>query len=210
MNKNKYIFIAAAVVLLVLVGIIGWDQKMANAPAVSDQATSINMMASTTTASTSAPTANSSGKTVTLMTAYTGPSFSFNYPNTWKYSPAADFLITNFGGKYAANGVIPAGGAQVNVATTTLSGPLSDIIDTESMSANNKVLSTVTVDKIACQKAVYEANYAPSANSEDISIYCSRGSVLYKIYLSYGANDPKGAAHITDFNMMLDSMKFLP
>ena len=209
MNKNKYIFIATAVVLLVLVGIIGWDQKMANAPAVSDQATSTNMMASSTPLRSSS-TANSSGETVTLMTAYTGPSFFFNYPNTWTYSPAADFLITNFGGKYATGGVIPTGGAQVNVATTSLSGPVSDIIDTELMSANNKVLSTVTVDKIACQKAVYEANYAPGASSEDISIYCSRGSTLYKIYLSYGVSDPKGAAHVTDFNMMLDSTKFLP
>ena len=70
-----------------------------------------------------------------------------------KYIPSADFSIDTFGGNYENGGIIPAEGAEVDVVTTTISGPVDDIVNTEVMGAMNIVTSTMVVDKVTCEKA---------------------------------------------------------
>jgi hypothetical protein len=147
--------------------------------------------------------------TVALQGVYKGKSFSFNYPASWAIFSLAPFSIDTFGGKYENGGVIPAGGAEIDIVTTTASGLVQDIIDTELMYAKNLTASTVSVDGVSCKKEVYEADYAPSASSKDVALYCSRGSELWKIYLSYGASDSAEQTHLSDLNGILSSMKLL-
>jgi hypothetical protein len=200
--KKKHIIaivLTVIVVLIVLVVVVGLGKKVAKAPEVQ----SVGVSTSTT-----AP-----GLTVVISTStpknYIGSSFSFNYPGSWNISSAMPLFMTNFNGKYKANGVIPAGGIQLGVVTTTAYGPVRDIIATELMSATHLTTSTVMVDNVSCEKETYQVNYAPGAIAQNISLYCSRGTELWKIYFSYPANDPTEQSDISDLNGILGSMKLL-
>ncbi|MDR3581866.1 MAG: hypothetical protein P4L67_01180 [Candidatus Pacebacteria bacterium] len=205
--KKKHIYaavaIVVAVILIVIVGDMGFGKKTAKAPTEPDMAVSTNTAASGTGSSTVSVVLSTS-----TPKSYAGASFSFTYPGPWSIFSARPLVITNFNGQYRDKGVIPAGGAQITVVTTTSGGPVADIITTELMHATNITASGVVVDGTTCKKEVFRADYTPGATSQDTSIYCLRGSELWKIYLSYPANDAASAAHISDFNGVLDSMKF--
>ncbi len=207
--KKKYLLITilVVVVLIILAGVLWFDRKAAKAPITSNPATP------TSTALVTASATGSPAVSVVISTStaknYTGKSFSFTYPGSWNVFSASPLLITNFNGQYGDEGIVPAGGAQIAVVTTTLGGPVADIITTELMGATDVATSTITVDGIACAKAIDRANYAPGTTSQNISIYCARGQELWKIYFSYPAGDTAENAHLSDFNGILNSMKFL-
>ena len=87
---------------------------------------------------------------------------------------------------------------------------VSEIMTTELMNAVNLATSTVTVNNIACNQAAYQYSHAPGLVSQDVSIYCLRGSELWKIYFSRRVGDSAAQVHVADFNGVLESMKFLP
>ncbi len=206
MNKKKLaIVIALVVIIVVVLGIFAFGNK-AKAPEVS------NGTAPTSTApQTATSTASSSGLSIVISTntpkSYSGVSFSFTYPGAWTISSAMPLLMDDFSGKYKAGGVIPAGGAQLAIATTTSYGPVENIIATELMNATDVASSTTAVDGVACTKATYRANYSQSATAQNISLYCLRGTELWKIYFSYPAGDAAASADLSVFNGILASMK---
>ena len=214
MNKKKWaVIIVLIVAVIVVVGVIGFNNR-AKAPEVSNMPGSTSTAASGTSTPTSTPTSSanaSSGISIVVSTStqknYAGASFSFTYPGAWTILSASPLLMTNFSGQYKANGVIPAGGVQMTVVTTTISGNSNDIMAAELANAIDLTTSTVTVDGTACAKATYQVNYAPGATVQNVSVYCSRGNTLWKIYLSYPANDPAGNADVSEFNTVLASMK---
>jgi hypothetical protein len=219
MNKKTYTILGIVIVIIVIIFIaIGLSAKPAQAPAITTTTTTATSTIASTSSATSGvsmsvSSTNASSSLIvstSTETAYTGPAFSFVYPKPWAYTPSVDFSIDTFGGQWINNDIIPPGGAAVDVVTTTISGPVSDIVNTEIMGAFNIATSTIVVDKISCEKATAQSNYAPGYTSNDIDVYCARGDNLWKIYLSYNSNDPAGSKHVSDFNGMLTSMKFLP
>jgi hypothetical protein len=210
MNKKTIAIIVFLVVLVVIVGVIGFNHR-AKAPEVQ----SVGVSTSTATQATSTTTTTLGSPTVTVVLStsttktYSGSSFSFNYPSSWSILSAKPLMMTNFNGQYKANGVIPAGGAQLGVVTTTVGGSVADIMTTELMSAKNLTTSTVAVDNVSCAKATYQVSYAPGATAQNISLYCLRGSELWKIYFSYPAGDAAEKADIPALDGILSSMKFL-
>jgi hypothetical protein len=209
MNKKKLTaVIILIVVVIVAIGVLAFhnEAKAPEAPRIAATSTGIIVQASSTGSSTILVVLTTSTKQ-----SYGNSSFSFSYPAAWSISAYTPFSITNFGGKYNKDGTLPPGGAVISVVTTTVEqGYLSDIMSTQLMSATNLTTTTLVVDGIACPTASFEAAYAPGATSKNISAYCERGSELWEIYLSYGANDAAAAAHASDFNGVIDSMKLLP
>lgn len=120
------------------------------------------------------------------------------------------FSMTNFNGQYVSGDVVPMGGAEIDVVTTTNYGDLKNIMTTELMGAADLATSTVAVDNVACDEARYGESYSDETLSGNIAVYCERGIKLWKIYLSYRESDPAAAVHVADFNGVLSSMKFLP
>ena len=213
-KKNAWIVVlVVVVVVLVVIGIVAIDKNVAKAPVVSGVGTTAPLGTSTVGQTTS--TASSSPLTVTPSTStaqksYVAASFSLDYPGSWVASTTSFFSLNNFGGKYQNGGMIPVGGAEIDVVTTTVYSSVSEIMTTELMSATNVATSTVTLDNIVCKKAVYDNSYATGFPSDDTSIYCLRGSELWKIYFSYHAGDPAAQEYVSDFSMVLNSIKFLP
>ncbi len=217
MNKKKSIITVVVLTILVVIAVVAWvDIKSAKAPEVPGGA-SVNT-STVAVASSSAPstgsstgvTASSSAPSLTIQKFYGNGSFSFSYPTAWVIETYAPFSMNNFKSKYASGGIIPEGGAVIQVVTSTSYGPLQDIMTTQLMSSTNVVTSTVVVGGVTCAKANYQNTYPGGIASRDISIYCKRGTSLWEIFLSYRAVDPAGLAHVSDFNSVLASMKFLP
>lgn len=213
-----WVVIVLAVIVIVILGVFAFGNK-AKAPEVpADTMAPTSTVASgtiTATVGSSAGSASSSSPAVsiTLSTSthsYANGSFSFNYPLSWSIAQYSPFSMTNFNGQYGANGTIPPGGAVIEVVTTTVqSGFLPSIMDTQLMNAMDVTTTTLTVDDVACPAAAFEAAYAPGATSKNVSVYCLRGTELWEVYLSYSASDTAAASHVSDFNSVLGTMKFL-
>ena len=124
MNKKTIAIVVLAVLVVVIVGVIVWDKKVAKAPEVQSVGVSTSTIAQVTSMPTS--TMGSGALTVALSSSttekYSGSSFSFDYPSSWSIYSAMPLFMTNFDGNYKADGVIPAGGIQLGVVTTTISG----------------------------------------------------------------------------------------
>ena len=210
-KKKTIIVIALAVIIIIIVGVIGFDNKVAKAPETSGGATPTSTATQTTSTTTSTSTAPAISVVLSTSTSrsYTGSSFSFKYPGSWTIFSTTPLMITSFNGQYKAGGVIPAGGVQIAVVTTTISNNLNSIMTTELANAIHLTTSTVMVNGTSCAKATYQVKYAPGATVQNVSVYCSHDTELWKIYFSYPANDPAGQADTSDFNGILGSMKLL-
>jgi hypothetical protein len=212
MNKKKITtIIVLLVVIIIILGVVGFSHK-AKAPAVSSGTTSTSSTLPITV--TASSTSNSPQATITLSTStkrtYGNASFLISYPPSWSIAQYSPFLMTNFGGKYLSGDILPKGGAEITIVTTTVeTGYLPGIMQTQLMNAMDLATTTLTVDGVACPAAAYESAYAPGYASKDVSVYCLRGNELWEIYLSYDASDTAMSTPVADFNSVLGSMKFL-
>jgi hypothetical protein len=210
-KKNLAIIIVAAVVVVGIVAVADWQKgKVVQAPAVPGGVIASTTAGLTQTPTSTASSSNSAVPSAATQNSYKGISFSFDYPTSWTLGMLAPVSINNFNSAYQSGSVIPMGGAEIDVATTTLYGKLGDIMATELSSAKNVATSIVTVGGISCAEARYQDSFSTTVGSQNIAVYCSRGTELWKIYLAYRAGDPAANAHISDFNGVLNSMKFLP
>jgi hypothetical protein len=205
-KKTTLIVVAIIAVVIVIVAVVGLNQNVAKAPEVGSTGAST----STTQQATSSTTATST-MTVTISTStpktYSNGSFSFTYPGAWTIYSANPLLLANFNAQSANSVAIPAGGVQLTLVTTTISGNLDAIMAAELANATHLTTAAVTVNGVACAKATYQVNYAPGATVQNVSLYCSRGTELWKIYLSYPANDSAASMDNSEFNAIVSSMK---
>jgi hypothetical protein len=209
MNKKNIIVLCVVVVALAIIGIFVWDKKTARAPGVSTTITT----STTTSPATSSPSSTGSGLSVVVSTSspkkYSNASFSLTYAGAWTIANHNNpFTLTNFGGKYLNGGILPAGGAEIDVVTTTVEGNLQDIIAYDLQGTTNIATTTISVDGVPCSATADHSAYTPGYTSKNVSVYCQQGIELWKIYLSYDANDTTSTSPLPAFNAMLASMKF--
>lgn len=222
-KKNLIIIIAAAVVVVGVVVVFDrWHARIAQAPegwgAANNSGTPSGAVTQATGTQPSSAGASSTGPraTVTFNRFYEGDSFSFSYPVAWSIYNTSPFSIDNFSGKYDAVGAVPAGGAEIDVVTTTLYSTVRNIMTTELTGATNVSTNTIAVSGVSCTEARYNTTYPGNIASKNVAVYCARSSAssaypeLWKIYLSYRAGDSAASAHTADFSTILSSMKFLP
>ncbi len=216
MNKNKILLIVGAVVVIVACVLLagkysGTSNENQEGGLVGDGSTPTSTVGTSTVVGNSTstkPTATSSAPTVKT---FKNGSFSFNYPLSWTLGGTKPVMVNNFNSKYEGGGVIPMGGAEIDVVTTTLySGRIQDILGTELLSATNVTTSTTSVRGVSCVEAKYTGAYVAGVASQNMAAYCLRGAGLWKLYLSYRSGDAKADAHVAAFNNLLASLRFLP
>ena len=211
-SNRSFLIVLAVVIVIVAIGIFASRSSAPGSPASAPAASSTSPL-SAASSSAATGTASSSGKggaTITFDRFFQGSSFTFSYPTSWSIFSAAPLAMTNFNGQYGPNNTIPAGGAEIDVVTTTVYGNLQSIMDTELMGAQNITKSLVAVDGASCQEARYETAHAGDPTTATIALYCPRNTELWKIYLAYRANDPSSAAILSDFHEVLNTIKFIP
>ncbi len=227
-SRRKQIWIIVVVVVVVVViGFLAWTLR-ARAPETQPSGSSTSTVSipasSTVVASgTQMSVSSTGGLTVTLSTSTNGGvssvwepyssdsvNISLDYPPGWILGTDLPLSFDNFGNNYQNNEMIPAGGAEIDVVSVKNAGPDGPIIQTETMDDTVNSTSSVTVDHVACTQVSYTSNYGQGYPSNNIGVYCPDASngLLYKIYLSYHENDPKGTTFLTAFQRVLDSISF--
>jgi hypothetical protein len=215
MNKSKTIWMIVGAIVVIGAAIALAGKYSGNPTGAGGYVPPTGTGVGSTTANVATPSATASssagGKgSITFQKFYGGSSFSFNYPNSWNIFNPSPFSINNFG-DYDKDGAIPPGGAEIDIATTTLfSGRVADIEGTELLGGTNIVKSTATVGGVSCDEARYASTYTGGIISTNTAVYCLRGNELWKIYLSYRAKDSKASDSMGAFNTVLASFKFLP
>ena len=208
-SNRSFLIVLAVVIVIVAIGIFA--SRRSPAPAVPSSAPAATGTAASSGAATgTASSSEKPGATITFDRFYQGSSFTFSYPPSWSVLAAAPFAMTNFNGQYGPNNTIPAGGAEIDVVTTTVYGNLQGIMDTELMGAQNLVTSLVTVGGVSCREARYDTSHSGSPTTATVALYCPRNTELWKIYLAYRANDPSSTALLSDFHEVLTTIKFIP
>ena len=211
-SNISFLIVLAAAIVIVAIGIFASRRSAPGVPSSAPAAsgTPAAPAASSSAATGTALTSGKGGATITFNRFYQGSSFTFSYPQSWSILTAAPFAMTNFNGQYGSNNTLPAGGAEIDIGTTTVYGNLQSIMDTELMGAQNLTTSLVTVGGASCREARYDTSHAGSPTTATVALYCPRNTELWKIYLAYRANDPSSTAILSDFREVLNTIKFIP
>ncbi len=216
MEKKRGIVVVVLIVIVIAaaIAVLGAHHKGSVATPTQASPTMVATTSVPTSSNAAAPATSSSpenpGVSISIQRSYAGASFSFNYPASWSILAAAPFSLINFDEKNFAAGVLPPGGAEIDIATTTLYGNLDAITGTELMGATFLSTSTVTVGGTSCMEARYHETYAGGVQMANTALYCGHGTELWKIYLVYRVDDQAAAIHLADFESVLRSMRFSP
>jgi len=214
MEKKRGIIIVILIVIVIIAVVAVLEAKKGSvatpAPVPEISTTTVPSSSSTPRAAEASSSPANPGISISVQHSYAGASFSLNYPASWNVFTVAPFSLINFNEQNFANGVLPPGGAEVNIATTTVYGNFDAITATELMGVSDLSTSTVAVDGTSCMEARYHETYAGGVQMANTALYCDRGTELWKIYLAYRADDQAAAAHLADFESMLHSMRLSP
>src|SRR5262245_21142215 len=120
--------------------------------------------------------------------------------------------LNNFHGRYVNGGIIPFGGAAIDI--THVPQPalaLNDFI-AEALSGSTITATAAAVVAGSPGTAVsYETAYGPTPLTiKNIAVFVPRNGVLYKLYLSYNAGDALENRFIAAFERVLSSFQFPP
>lgn len=204
MNKKTIVIGGVVVVLVVLIAVLAGRGG-------NSSGTMANTNAGSQTATTTESTAVvAGGMSATTTNGYANASFSFNYPASWQLVSRNPVTIINFNLADEKNDVVPMGGVEIKVATTTLTtGHVDDIFGAELPSATGVVTSTLAVNGVSCAVAQYTGAYVGGIATQGESVYCLKGISLWKIYLVYRAGDLNAASYVNIFSGVLASFKLL-
>ena len=135
---------------------------------------------------------------------------SLRYPADWTFDArtlelGGPIALRNFG-SYERGGVVPAGGAEINITRIPL-GTRSpeDVLHTD--------LGTVKMgrDRVAEHDAIrasYRDEFSPQLTYDNVAVYVANGDLLYKFFLSFRADDPRGQQFVSSFERILRSVQF--
>jgi hypothetical protein len=124
-------------------------------------------------------------------------------------SLAGPLSLNNFATHYPEGGVVPAGGAVVDITSLPVpADSLSDFIATELAGANIASTKAITVGGSPATEVTYSDSYTAMLTIKEVGVYVVRGNTLHKIYLSYQAGDPNETTFLADFQHILNSLQF--
>ncbi len=119
--------------------------------------------------------------------------------------------LNNFNNEYSHGGMPPAGGAEIDAASAVLPPPpLLDYISTELQGATLSLTTNIYIGTNSATEVFYTDDYAPSVTTKNVAVYAPISGRLYKLFLSYRADDPAESQYLSDFEQVLGSIQFSP
>ena len=143
-------------------------------------------------------------------------SLTLRYPEDWQQNPRLNLdddpiSFNNFGSSYVRGGIIPPGGADIDVARFPVANrQVSEVIASELADADNKTIDSHTfkVDGQKATRVFYTDVYAPNFSYTNVAIYLARADGLYKFFLTYHQGDSHEKNFNDDFEYILKSVRF--
>jgi hypothetical protein len=156
--------------------------------------------------------------TLTICRCVVTKGFSLNFPSSseWQLDSHAIELcgpiaLNNFGNVYIQGGIIPSGGAAIDITAIPLpSITLPEFITKELIDSTIESQTAISVAGSPATRVVFSDTYTPSLTYKTIVVYIPNQAQLYKFYISYRSGDSLEDEFITAFQQVLDSVKFAP
>ena len=118
--------------------------------------------------------------------------------------------LTNFGSKYEKGGLIPSGGATIDITSVAgAANSVADLVQRESADSENVRTDTIQVARISATRARYDDAFTPDLRYSNIAVYVPSGSLIFKLYLSYRGGEVQAADFTRAFQSVLDSVRFV-
>ena len=133
---------------------------------------------------------------------------TFTYPLGWTVGRDDPFELDTFEHAYEGGGIIPMGGAEIDMAKTSLDTSLDAFVKANLVSATISSTGTIPVGGVSCTEVFYKNTFAPGVGSQNVAVFCPKAGSVLEIYLSYRAGDPKWQDHVTGLNHILASLQF--
>lgn len=140
---------------------------------------------------------------------------TLRYPSDWQLNSAVPengpISLNTFNSRYLQGGVIPAGGADIDVAyLPSPNGSLEQIMavdleDAEEQSVDRRRFHVAGLDTTTVS---YTDTYTPDLIYRNTVAYVPKAGGLYKFFLSYHKGDPQERQYMADFEQILKSVKF--
>ncbi|MGO9059393.1 MAG: hypothetical protein ACLQU2_18700 [Candidatus Binataceae bacterium] len=118
--------------------------------------------------------------------------------------------LNTFNSQYERGGVIPPGQASIDIARVKLPPAVEHYVSNELEGSEVRSSNAVTVAGSIGRIVFYVDSFAPGLTYDNATVYVPRGSVLYKFFLTYNSNDPRGPSFQSDFRSVLNSVQFRP
>jgi hypothetical protein len=117
-------------------------------------------------------------------------------------------LLNNFGSQYDHGGLVPPGGAEITITSSSLPQvPLSQFISTEFQGATITSTAPTTVSGMSCTEVSYTDSYGPNLNYSEIAVYCPSTTALSKFYLFYRSGDAGANQFLGTFQQVLNTVQ---
>lgn len=141
---------------------------------------------------------------------------TMHYPEDWQLNPRLShsddpISFNNFNSSYVKGGIIPRGGADIDIARLPRSNqPVSKIISDELSDADQKQFDEheYRIDGQKGTRVFYTDTYAPNFVYKNVAVYVAAADGLYKFFLTYHEGDPHEKSFNQDFEHMLKSVHF--
>jgi hypothetical protein len=141
---------------------------------------------------------------------------SLHYPEDWQLNPRLNMeddpiSFNNFNSSYLRGGIIPMGGADIDIAYFPgVRSPAPQLIASELSDTNQRQIEEHTY-KIGGKngtRVFYTDVYARGFTYKNIAIYVPHEDGLYKFFLTYHEGDSHEKAFTDDFEHILKSVRF--
>jgi len=141
---------------------------------------------------------------------------TLRYPEDWQLNPGLNqqddpISFNNFNNSYLQGGIIPPGGADIDIARFPATNrKVADLIASELSDADQKKIDSHPY-KIGDQQGTrvyYSDTYAPQFTYKNVAIYVATSDALYKFFLTYHQGDQHEKSFNDDFEHMLKSVRF--
>lgn len=143
-------------------------------------------------------------------------SLTMHYPEDWHLNPRLShpddpISFNNFNSSYVRGGIIPRGGADIDIARLPRNNQsVSRIISDELSDADQKQIDEheYRIDGQKGTRVFYTDSYAPNFVYKNVAVYVAATDGLYKFFLTYHQGDPHEKSFNQDFEHMLKSVRF--
>lgn len=102
--------------------------------------------------------------------------------------------LTNFGGAYVRGGILPPGGAEIEITSVPAPANLTDFIRQELRGTALDPPRPYSDSGKTGIQAAYTFEVAAGVVEKNLAVYIAHGPVLYKFYLSYWNGDRNESA----------------
>jgi len=141
---------------------------------------------------------------------------TLQYPEDWKLNPRLNLKedpisFNNFNSSYLQGGIIPMGGADIDIAYFPgVHRPVADILKSELADTDKMEIDrhAFRIDGHDGTRVSYTDVYAPGFAYENIAIYLPQKDGIYKFFLTYHQGDPHTKGFHDDFEHILKSVRF--